>query len=85
MWGSAGDPVEVDVVLGGVDAGGPRLAPLCEVELQVNGHLAVQEHISYPKETHKHTENVHVSKEAWKTYILDCCKLACPLLLQTSQ
>lgn len=56
MSGSAGDPVEVDVVLGEGDAGGSRLAPLGEVELQVNGYLIVQEHTGYSKQTHKHTE-----------------------------
>lgn len=57
---SAGDPMEVDVVLGGGDAGGDaggsRLAPLGKVELQVNGYLIVQEQFSYSKETHKQTE-----------------------------
>lgn len=67
--GSAGDPVEVDVVLGEGDAGGSRLAPLGEAELQVNGYLVVQEYNGYSKETHKHTDNAIVSY--WKTYILD--------------
>lgn len=64
MSGSAGHPVEVDVVLGEGDAGGSRLAPLGEVELQVNGYLIVQEHTGYSKQTHKHRENASVSQEA---------------------
>lgn len=64
MSGPAGDPVEVDVVLGKGDAGGSRLAPSGEVELQVDGYLVAQEHVGYPKETHKDKENAVVSKEA---------------------
>lgn len=47
--GSAGDSVEVDVVLGEGNAGGSRLGPLGEVELQVNGYLVAQEHTGYSK------------------------------------
>lgn len=41
--------MEVDVVLGEGNAGGSRLGPLGEVELQVNGYLVVQEHTGYSK------------------------------------
>lgn len=79
MSGSAGDPVEVDVVLGEGDAAGSRLAPLGEVELQVNGYLVVQKHNGYSKET----QEMHLlaKRRYWKTYIPDCSKL----LLKTFQ
>lgn len=76
--GPAGDPVEVDVVLGKGDAGGSRLAPPGEVELQVDGHLVAQEHVGYPKETHKKTKKMHqlAKRRNWETYSPDWSKLS---------
>lgn len=79
--GSAGDPVEVDVVLGEGNPGGSRPGPLGEVELQVNGYLVAQEHTGYSKCT-KPTENAPVGKEAQHIFqtglnwLVDCgCRL----------